>query len=35
LFQALQDSPFFDVWACAAVDEMVSALHRKLIGVDA
>lgn len=35
LFQALQDSPFFDVWACAGVDEMVSALHRKLIGVDA
>jgi hypothetical protein len=35
LFQALQDSPFFDVWACAGVDEMISALHRKLIGVDA
>jgi hypothetical protein len=31
LFQALQDSPFFRVWACAAVDEMVSALHRRLL----
>jgi hypothetical protein len=31
LFQALQDSPFFRVWACAAVDEMISALHRRLL----
>jgi len=31
LFQALQDSAFFDVWACAGVDEMVSALHRRLV----
>ena len=31
LFQALQDSVFFRVWACAAVDEMVSALHRRLL----
>jgi hypothetical protein len=31
LFQALQDSPFFGVWACAGVDEMVSALHRRLL----
>jgi broad specificity phosphatase PhoE len=31
LFQALQDSPFFGVWACAAVDEMISALHRRLL----
>ena len=31
LFQALQDSPFFQVWACAAVDEMISALHRRLL----
>lgn len=30
-FQALQDSPFFRVWACAAVDEIVSALHRRLL----
>ncbi len=35
LFQALQDSPFFQVWACAGVDEMISALHRKLLGVEA
>ncbi len=31
LFQALQDSPFFQVWACAAVDEMISALHSRLL----
>jgi len=31
LFQALQDSAFFRVWACAAVDEMISGLHRKLL----
>jgi thiol-disulfide isomerase/thioredoxin len=31
LFQALQDSAFFRVWACAAVDEIVSALHRRLM----
>jgi broad specificity phosphatase PhoE len=31
LFQALQDSPFFGVWACAAVDEMISALYRRLL----
>jgi hypothetical protein len=30
-FRALQDSAFFRVWACAAVDEMVSALHRRLL----
>jgi len=30
-FGALQASPFFQVWACAAVDEMVSALHRRLL----
>jgi hypothetical protein len=29
-FLALQNSPFFDVWACAAIDEIVSALHEKL-----
>jgi hypothetical protein len=27
-FLALQGSPFFDVWASAAVDEIVSGLHR-------
>ena len=27
-FLALQQSPFFKVWACAGVDEMISALHR-------
>jgi hypothetical protein len=30
-FQALQDSPFFDVWASAAVDEILSALHARLL----
>jgi hypothetical protein len=29
-FVALQGSPFFDVWAAAAVDEMLSALYEKL-----
>jgi hypothetical protein len=30
-FRALQQSDFFSVWACAAVDEMISALHRRLV----
>ena len=30
-FAALQVSPFFDVWAAAAVDEILSALHEKLL----
>ncbi len=30
-FQALQVSPFFDLWASAAVDEILSALHEKLL----
>ncbi len=30
-FQAVQASPFFQIWACAAVDEIVSALHRRLL----
>ena len=29
-FAALQNSPFFDLWASAGVDEIVSALHEKL-----
>jgi hypothetical protein len=29
-FLALQGSPFFDLWASAAVDEILSALHEKL-----
>ncbi len=29
-FMELQQSPFFRVWACAAVDEMLSALHERL-----
>jgi hypothetical protein len=29
-FLALQASPFFDVWASAMVDEILSALHRRL-----
>jgi hypothetical protein len=28
-FMALQGSPFFDLWASAAVDEILSALHEK------
>jgi len=30
-FQSLQNSPFFDVWASAAVDEILSALHEKIV----
>ena len=29
-FIELQQSPFFRVWAEAAVDEMISALHERL-----
>lgn len=29
-FGELQGSPFFRVWACAAVDEIISGLHRRL-----
>ena len=31
LFFELLDSPFFHVWQCAAVDEMLSMLHERLI----
>jgi hypothetical protein len=30
-FMALQQSPFFRIWASAAVDEIVSALHRRVV----
>ena len=30
-FMELQQSPFFRVWACAGVDEMLSALHEGLV----
>ena len=30
-FMALQQSPFFRIWACAAVDEMLTALHERLV----
>jgi hypothetical protein len=30
-FTELQRSPFFHVWACAAVDEIISALHERLV----
>jgi Thioredoxin len=30
-FAALQQSPFFRLWASAAVDEIISALHRRLV----
>jgi hypothetical protein len=29
-FVALQASPFFDVWAAAGIDEILSALYEKL-----
>jgi hypothetical protein len=33
-FSALMNSPFWQIWTSAAVDEMLSALHRKaVIGV--
>ncbi len=31
-FVTLQGSPFFDVWAAATVDEVLSALYEKRIG---
>jgi hypothetical protein len=30
-FVALQASPFWDLWACAAIDEILSALHEKVV----
>lgn len=30
-FMALQQSPFFRIWACAAVDEILTALHERLV----
>lgn len=30
-FFALQASPFFQLWACAGIDEMLSALHERLV----
>jgi Thioredoxin len=30
-FTALQQSPFFKIWACAAVDEIISALHERIV----
>jgi hypothetical protein len=30
-FAELQASPFFRIWACAAVDEVLSALHERLV----
>lgn len=30
-FQELQDSAYFRIWASAAVDEMISALHRRML----
>jgi thiol-disulfide isomerase/thioredoxin len=29
-FMVLQQSPFFRIWACAGVDEILSALHERL-----
>jgi hypothetical protein len=30
-FMTLQQSPFFDVWASAGIDEILSALHERLV----
>jgi len=30
-WRALQESPFLPIWASAAVDEMVSALHERIV----
>ena len=30
VFLAMQNSPFFDLWAAAGIDEMLSALFEKL-----
>jgi hypothetical protein len=30
-FLALQSSPFFDLWASAAIGEILSALHERLV----
>jgi hypothetical protein len=30
-FLTLQRSPFFDLWASAGIDEILSALHEKLV----
>jgi hypothetical protein len=30
-FAAMQASPFFDVWASAAVDEILSAIYEKRV----
>ncbi len=30
-FAALQNSPFFDLWACAGIDEILSALYERLV----
>ena len=32
-FLALQSSPFFDIWASAGIDEILSALREKVTGV--
>jgi hypothetical protein len=32
-FVALQSSPFFDIWASAGIDEILSALHQRVTGV--
>ena len=29
-FFAFQETPFFRVWACAAVDEIISMLHERV-----
>jgi len=30
-FGALQQSPFFRIWASAGAEEIISALHRRLV----
>jgi len=30
-WRALQESPFFRIWASAAIDEIICALHERLV----
>ena len=30
-WRALQESPFYTLWTCAAVDELLSALHERIV----
>ena len=30
-FLAMQNSPFFDIWASAGIDEILSGLHERIV----